>query len=76
MLMSVPGCAEFRVHHLARHQRLTGSIVIAPSNPRLPESISKMNRPRFYAHFLCWQGWRDAEQVRREHQGQGGTVGP
>jgi len=23
---------------------------------------------RFYAHFLCWEGWRDAEQVRREHR--------
>jgi hypothetical protein len=40
VLMSPPGCAEFRVHH-ARHQRLPGSIVIAPSNPRLPESISE-----------------------------------
>jgi putative transposase len=38
--------------------------------------VDGMNRPRFYAHFLCWEGWRDAEQVRREHQGQGGTVGP
>jgi 6-phosphofructokinase 1 len=35
-----------------------------------------LNRPRFYAHFLCWEGWRDAEQVRREHQGQGGAAGP
>jgi hypothetical protein len=38
--------------------------------------LGSLNRPRFYAHFLCWEGWRDAEQVRREHQGQGGTVGP
>jgi phage portal protein BeeE len=35
-----------------------------------------LNRPRFYAHFLCWEGWRDAKQVRREHQGQGGAAGP
>ena len=35
-----------------------------------------LNRPRFYAHFLCWEGWRDAEQVRREHQGQSGAAGP
>jgi len=35
-----------------------------------------VNRPRFYAHFLCWEGWRDAEQVRREHQGQSGATGP
>ena len=28
------------------------------------------------AAFLCWEGWRDVDQVRREHQGQGGTAGP
>src|SRR5271166_1184849 len=37
---------------------------------------SRLNRPRFYAHFLCWEGWRDVDQVRREHQGQGRAVGP
>ena len=37
---------------------------------------TELNRPRFYAHFLCWEGWRDVDQVRREHQGQGGAAGP
>lgn len=35
-----------------------------------------LNRPGFRAHFLLREGWHDAEQVRREHQGQGGQVGP
>jgi hypothetical protein len=35
-----------------------------------------LNRPGFHAHFLSWEGWHDAEQVRREHQGQGGPIGP
>ena len=35
----------------------------------------KLNRPRFLAHFPCWEGWRDVDQVRREHQGQGGAAG-
>ncbi|RFZ11052.1 hypothetical protein VIMS_03310 [Mycobacterium marinum] len=26
-------------------------------------AVRLLNRPRFYAHFLCWEGWRDAEQV-------------
>ena len=38
--------------------------------------IVDVNRPRFYAHFLLREGWRDVDQVRREHQGQGGTAGP
>jgi hypothetical protein len=35
-----------------------------------------LNRPGFRAHFFLREGWHDAEQVRREHQGQGGPVGP
>jgi hypothetical protein len=35
-----------------------------------------VNRPRFYAHLPLREGWRDGDQVRREHQGQGGAVGP
>jgi hypothetical protein len=30
--------------------------------------LDLMNRPRFYAHFRCWEGWPDVDQVRREHQ--------
>jgi Mycobacterium membrane protein len=37
---------------------------------------STMNRPRLYAHLPLREGWRDGDQVRREHQGQGGAVGP
>lgn len=25
-------------------------------------AADRLNRPRFYAHFLCWEGWRDAGQ--------------
>jgi hypothetical protein len=35
-----------------------------------------VNRPGFHAHFLSWEGWHDAEQIRRKHQGQGGPTGP
>ncbi|OBJ83537.1 hypothetical protein A5640_18395, partial [Mycobacterium asiaticum] len=42
----------------------------------LSTAQTALNRPRFLAHFLCWEGWRDADQVRREHQGQGGATGP
>jgi len=38
--------------------------------------ILDLNRPGFRAHFFLREGWHDAEQVRREHQGQGGPVGP
>jgi transposase len=34
-----------------------------------------LNRPGFFAHVLYWEGWRDVDQVRREHQGQGGAAG-
>jgi len=40
------------------------------------EAWEKLNRPGFRAHFFLREGWHDAEQVRREHQGQGGPVGP
>jgi 3-hydroxyisobutyrate dehydrogenase len=35
-----------------------------------------VNRPRFYAHLPLREGWRDGDQVPREHQGQGGAAGP
>jgi len=38
--------------------------------------LEEVNRPGFRAHFFLREGWHDAEQVRREHQGQGGPVGP
>nr|WP_208649098.1 hypothetical protein [Mycobacterium innocens] len=38
--------------------------------------LFSVNRPGFRAHFLSWEGWHDAKQVRREHQGQGGPIGP
>ena len=54
VLMSLPGCAEFGVHH-ATHQRLAESIVLAPSKPRPTRNCRslylKLNRPRFRAHF-------------------------
>jgi flavin reductase (DIM6/NTAB) family NADH-FMN oxidoreductase RutF len=34
-----------------------------------------LNRPGFYAHLPLREGWRDGDQVRREHQGQGGAAG-
>ncbi|HUO37657.1 MAG TPA: cation:proton antiporter [Mycobacterium sp.] len=38
-------------------------------------SRPSLNRPGFRAHLLLREGWHDAEQVRREHQGQGGPEG-
>ena len=39
-----------------------------------PEEIP-LNHPGFYAHLPLREGWPDGDQVRREHQGQGGAVG-
>ncbi|MCA2242223.1 MULTISPECIES: transposase [Mycobacterium] len=36
---------------------------------------AQLNSPEFRAHFLAWEGWRDAQQARREPQGQGGFDG-
>jgi flavin-dependent dehydrogenase len=38
--------------------------------------LNHVNHPGFRAHFLFWEGWRDAEKaVRREQQGQGDPAG-
>jgi hypothetical protein len=87
--MNLPTTAVFFPGDLpARPPRLTRRVaehimaqVEAPANldkwPN-PEGrlITIMNRPGFRAHFFLREGWHDAEQVRREHQGQGGPVGP
>ncbi|WP_237052256.1 hypothetical protein, partial [Mycobacterium avium] len=36
---------------------------------------AQLNSPEFRAHFLAWEGWRDAQQVRRQPQGKGGFDG-
>jgi MFS family permease len=39
-------------------------------------AFTGLNQPGYRAHFLCWEGWRDAKQaVRREHKGKGGPAG-
>ncbi|WP_342314556.1 transposase [Mycobacterium avium subsp. hominissuis] len=43
---------------------------------RKNRELEEMNRPGFRAHLFLREGWHDAEQVRREHQGQGGAAGP
>ena len=35
-----------------------------------------LNRPGCRAHAFLREGWHDAEQVRREQQGQGGPADP
>ncbi|MGZ6833208.1 MAG: dsRBD fold-containing protein, partial [Mycobacteriaceae bacterium] len=40
------------------------------------DELAVVNRPGFRAHLLLREGWHDAEQVRRQHQGQGGPAGP
>ena len=39
------------------------------------ENARTLNHPGFYAHLPLREGWPDGDQVRREHQGQGGAVG-
>jgi len=56
-------------------QRIWSDLGLAPHRVDTFK-VSNVNRPRFYAHFLLREGWRDVDQVRREHQGQGGAVGP
>jgi len=52
--------------------KLVGMPAIANAGLKVLDSI---NHPGFRAHFLFWEGWRDANQaVRREHPGQGGLA--
>jgi geranylgeranyl reductase family protein len=52
--------------------KLVGMPAIANAGLKVLDSI---NHPGFRAHFLFWEGWRDATQgVRREHPGQGGPA--
>ena len=52
--------------------KLVGMPAIANAGLKVLDSI---NHPGFRAHFLFWEGWRDAKQaVRREHPGQGGPA--
>ena len=57
MLMSLPRRAEFGVHH-AGHQRLIGSIASSLPSRDCRRLYPKLDRPRLYAHFLCWEVWR------------------
>jgi mandelate racemase len=54
---------------------LAGAVLTEPLAPNKGKVVP-LNRPRFYAHFLLREGWRDVDQVRREHEGQGGAVVP
>ena len=52
--------------------KLVGVPAIANTGLKVLDSI---NHPGFRAHFLFWEGWRDAKQaVRREDPGQGGPA--
>src|SRR6185503_11433259 len=46
-----------------------------PGRPNMPELQGYEPSPVLCALPLL-EGWRDVDQVRREHQGQGGTTGP
>jgi hypothetical protein len=35
----------------------------------------EMNHPGFGAHLLSWEGGVDANEIRREHEGESGSSG-
>ena len=67
MFMSLPACAEFRVHH-AEHQCVPGSIVIASYKPRPTRDCRSLYleliRPRFRAHLdVHWFAWSQFARI-------------
>ena len=70
-----PGLSAVRPRGRQTRTRRVCTVPLGYARMRRSKS-SVLNRPGFRAHFFLREGWHDAEQVRREHQGQGGPVGP